>query len=64
MLRGYDQLVNIVLDETEEFLRGFVTSLSQSYVKEQKNHMIRATDPEDPYKILDEKRPLGLVVCR
>jgi len=42
ILKGYDTLVNLVLDECEELVR----------------------DPEDPYKITDEKRFLGLVVCR
>mmetsp|Transcript_16787 Transcript_16787/g.20196 ORF Transcript_16787/g.20196 Transcript_16787/m.20196 type:complete len:101 (-) Transcript_16787:98-400(-) len=41
-LKGYDQLLNLVLDVTTEFLR----------------------DPEDPLKITDATRPLGLVVCR
>lgn len=42
ILKGYDTLVNLVLDECEELLR----------------------DPEDPYKMTNEKRYLGLVVCR
>ena len=42
VLRGYDPLVNLVLDDTEEFIR----------------------DPEDPYKLTDKQRKLGLVVCR
>jgi U6 snRNA-associated Sm-like protein LSm7 len=41
-LKGYDQLLNLVLDETTEFLR----------------------DPEDPLRITDTKRTLGLTVCR
>ena len=39
---GYDQLVNIVLDQTTEFLR----------------------DPDDPYRLTEETRSLGLTVCR
>ncbi|KAK3279610.1 Sm-like protein lsm7 [Cymbomonas tetramitiformis] len=42
ILKGYDQLLNLVLDETTEFLR----------------------DPEDPLRITDQTRPLGLIVCR
>ncbi|KAK2720654.1 U6 snRNA-associated Sm-like protein LSm7 [Artemia franciscana] len=42
ILKGFDPLLNLVLDNTIEFLR----------------------DPEDPYKITDETRSLGLVVCR
>ena len=42
VLKGYDALLNLVLDETKEFLK----------------------DPDDPYKLLDETRPMGLTVCR
>ena len=41
-LKGYDQLVNLVLDETVEQLR----------------------DPQDPYRLTDATRTLGMVVCR
>ncbi|KAJ3091878.1 Sm-like protein lsm7 [Quaeritorhiza haematococci] len=42
ILKGHDQLLNLVLDDTEEYLR----------------------DPENTSRITDEKRSLGLVVCR
>ncbi|KAI2800970.1 Sm-like protein lsm7, partial [Blomia tropicalis] len=42
ILKGYDTLLNIVLDNTTEFLR----------------------DPDDPFKVTDDTRQLGLVVCR
>jgi len=42
ILKGYDTLVNLVLDDCEEMVR----------------------DPEDPYKLTNEKRSLGLVVAR
>merc|ERR1711911_27761 len=42
ILKGYDPLLNIVLDNTVEFLR----------------------DPEDPFKLSEDTRQLGLVVCR
>ncbi|RWS14068.1 small nuclear ribonucleoprotein (snRNP) splicing factor-like protein [Dinothrombium tinctorium] len=42
VLKGFDQLLNLVLDNTTEFLR----------------------DPDDPYKLTEDTRPLGLVVCR
>ncbi|UXI18191.1 PolyA RNA polymerase gld-2-like protein [Sarcoptes scabiei] len=42
ILKGYDTLLNIVLDDTTEYLR----------------------DPDDPFKITDFSRQLGLVVCR
>ena len=39
-LKGYDQLLNLVLDETVEYMR----------------------DKEDPLRITDDTRSLGLVV--
>ncbi len=41
-LKGYDELVNLVLEDCEEYLR----------------------DSDDPEKITDRKRKLGLVVVR
>jgi len=41
-LKGHDAVANLVLDDTQEYLR----------------------DPDDPYKLLDETRSLGLVVAR
>ena len=41
-LKGYDQLLNLVLDECVEYMR----------------------DREDPLRITDETRELGLLVCR
>jgi len=42
LLKGYDPLLNIVLDDTIEYLR----------------------DPDDAYKLTQDTRTLGLVVCR
>ncbi|KAH3868169.1 U6 snRNA-associated Sm-like protein LSm7 [Dreissena polymorpha] len=42
ILKGYDPLLNLVLDDTTEFLR----------------------DPDDPFKLTEDTRSLGLVVCR
>jgi U6 snRNA-associated Sm-like protein LSm7 len=42
LLKGYDQLLNLVLDGTIEYLQ----------------------DPRDPFKLTDDTRSLGLVVCR
>lgn len=41
-LRGYDELVNLVLDDCDEFMR----------------------DSEDPYRVTEKSRKLGLVVVR
>ncbi|XP_078486518.1 U6 snRNA-associated Sm-like protein LSm7, partial [Ciona intestinalis] len=42
VLKGFDPLLNLVLDSTTETLR----------------------DPDDPYKLSDDTRALGLTVCR
>ncbi|KXJ15088.1 U6 snRNA-associated Sm-like protein LSm7 [Exaiptasia diaphana] len=42
ILKGFDALLNLVLDNTTEYLR----------------------DPDDPLKLTEETRRLGLVVCR
>ncbi|GAB6028390.1 Sm-like protein lsm7 [Chamberlinius hualienensis] len=42
VLKGYDPLLNLVLDGTSELVR----------------------DPDDPYKVTNDTRHLGLVVCR
>ncbi|XP_014672819.1 PREDICTED: U6 snRNA-associated Sm-like protein LSm7 [Priapulus caudatus] len=42
VLKGYDPLLNLVLDGTTEYLR----------------------DPDDPYRLTEDSRQLGLVVCR
>ncbi|GBF96667.1 U6 snRNA-associated protein Sm [Raphidocelis subcapitata] len=42
ILKGYDQLFNVVLDDAVEYLR----------------------DPDDPMRVTDETRTLGLIVCR
>lgn len=43
VLKGYDALLNLVLDSTTELPRG---------------------DSDEPTKLTEEKRELGLVVCR
>ncbi|XP_023500139.1 U6 snRNA-associated Sm-like protein LSm7 [Equus przewalskii] len=42
ILKGFDPLLNLVLDGTIEYVR----------------------DPDDQYKLTEDTRPLGLVVCR
>ncbi|KAK9803369.1 hypothetical protein WJX73_010180 [Symbiochloris irregularis] len=42
VLKGYDQLLNLVLDQTTEYLR----------------------DKDDPSRISNDTRKLGLTVCR
>ena len=65
ILKGYDQLLNLVLDGTIEHMQGrytfskFVATVDCSI---QTNFDTAASD--DPFKITDETRNLGLVVCR
>jgi len=42
VLKGFDPLLNLVLDNTIEYLR----------------------DPDDPYKLTEDTKERGLVVCR
>uniref|UniRef100_A0A8C2K830 U6 snRNA-associated Sm-like protein LSm7 n=2 Tax=Cyprinus carpio TaxID=7962 RepID=A0A8C2K830_CYPCA len=42
VLKGFDPLLNLVLDGTTEYMR----------------------DPDDQYKLTEDTRQLGLVVCR
>jgi len=89
ILKGYDPLLNLVLDNTKEYLRGIseITSvvylslsLSLSLSLESESRKSRETtgravltvliprccftDPDDPYKLNQDTRMLGLVVCR
>jgi U6 snRNA-associated Sm-like protein LSm7 len=67
VLRGYDDLVNLVLDECEEFLRG------ASRQDQSKNYLLKSfanpfllffSDPEDIERVTDKTRKLGLIVVR
>ncbi|EGB04028.1 hypothetical protein AURANDRAFT_33181 [Aureococcus anophagefferens] len=48
VLKGFDQLVNIVLDNCVESMHGASAR----------------AHPDDPYRLTDKTRKLGLVVCR
>ncbi|KYM85398.1 U6 snRNA-associated Sm-like protein LSm7, partial [Atta colombica] len=54
ILKGYDPLLNLVLDNTKEYLREYYNP----------NNSLNYTDPDDPYKLNQDTRMLGLVVCR
>lgn len=80
VLKGYDQLVNMVLDDTVEYLRGelFVWSaiplqlLLLPWPRLGPHHMVplfspsacSLADASDPTTTTEETRTLGLVVCR
>ena len=59
ILKGSDALLNIVLDDTEEFIRGFDAELCAF-----PSYLVFDVDPKDNFKLLDKTRKLGLVVCR
>ena len=68
-LKGYDQLLNMVLDEAVEYLRGMIHRFpfpsSHSSVTDEFSCLIPSlSDPEDSSKISNNTRKLGLVVCR
>ena len=68
ILKGFDDLVNIVLDDCEEFLRGTYGSGIVGRVRWilDQNKLIFATtlDPDDLQVITENKRMLGRVVIR
>lgn len=74
-LRGYDDLVNLVLDDCDEFLRGKGSVLSLCIVCQTRediansrfrtpDSLLYLKDPEDMERITDKTRKLGLVVVR
>ena len=84
VLKGFDTLVNLVLDECVEFIRG--ASLLKPLQSPRRApppawrrapraarrapraagapHGAGAADVDDPYKLTDATRNLGLIVCR
>eukprot|EP00668_Euglena_longa_P031385 GGOE01040577.1.p2 GENE.GGOE01040577.1~~GGOE01040577.1.p2 ORF type:complete len:113 (-),score=21.19 GGOE01040577.1:323-661(-) len=54
ILKGYDTMLNLVLDETREYLR----DLDDPY----KRRLVE--DPDDPSTLMEDTRYLGIVVCR
>ena len=57
-LKGFDTLVNLVLDECIEYIRGKKHAEAALY------SVTLCSDPDDPYKLTNETRQLGLIVCR
>jgi U6 snRNA-associated Sm-like protein LSm7 len=53
-LKGYDSMVNIVLDDTKEFLRD----------PEDHNKLRWENDPQNPNSLVQVTRSLGIIVCR
>lgn len=67
-MKGFDKLDNLVLDECVEYLKGThapnertnqTTNQSQLFI-----YIYSYADPNDPYRVTEQTRPLGLVVCR
>ncbi|KAK7846953.1 sm-like protein lsm7 [Quercus suber] len=63
-LKGYDQLLNLVLDEAVEFLRGGETPYGVNHHGVTSCSILSFSDPDDPLKTTDQTRRLGLIVCR
>ena len=61
-LKGYDQLLNLVLDDTLEYLRG--ARARPAMRRPARLTRPYAADPEDPLRVTDATRSLGLVVLR
>ena len=65
ILKGYDQLLNLVLDGTIEHVQGMTPLLLWHIIPIVWYRALFGTAaPDDPFKITDETRNLGLVVCR
>lgn len=73
VLKGFDQLVNIVLDNCVESMHGASARARFFFVASGGGARARAgaptalpppADPDDPYRLTDKTRKLGLVVCR
>jgi hypothetical protein len=93
VLKGYDQLLNLVLDEAVEYLRGGLSAVAQGGLRPRSQGAslaavaalclrtqqpaltaggpwltmaasVRPADPEDPMRITDQTRNLGLMVGR
>ncbi|KAJ8683193.1 hypothetical protein QAD02_018985 [Eretmocerus hayati] len=66
ILKGFDPLLNLVLDNTTEYLRGwYENNLQLILLGEVFNpSFFFSEDPDDPYKLNQDTRMLGLVVCR
>lgn len=66
VLKGFDPLLNLVLDGTTEYLRGEIEISILVFETLQRflSFFVLTPDPDDPFKLSDNTRPLGLVVCR
>ncbi|KAH8066202.1 hypothetical protein JL722_618 [Aureococcus anophagefferens] len=70
VLKGFDQLVNIVLDNCVESMHGasararFFRVASGGGGAPGAPTALLPADPDDPYRLTDKTRKLGLVVCR
>lgn len=69
VLKGYDELVNLVLDDADEYLRGKLTTVFQNvcplHTRKHSNTSANFNkDPEDTSNVTGETRKLGLVVIR
>jgi U6 snRNA-associated Sm-like protein LSm7 len=59
VLKGFDKLDNLVLDDCVEYVKGKKIAVS---FPAQANYL--CLDPQDPYRVTETTRKLGLIVCR
>jgi small nuclear ribonucleoprotein (snRNP)-like protein len=77
VLKGYDGLVNLVVDDCREYIQGEKTKRKKNQKKKKKKKQQQhgehslffcfvafAADANDPEQTTDETRYLGLLVCR
>ena len=68
ILRGYDELVNLVVDDCDEFLRGEILEIIENYVFHGlallTKFFANFPDPKDMTRVTEKSRKLGLVVVR
>mmetsp|Transcript_1891 Transcript_1891/g.11434 ORF Transcript_1891/g.11434 Transcript_1891/m.11434 type:complete len:107 (-) Transcript_1891:3432-3752(-) len=73
VLKGYDQMLNLVLDDATEYLRGARRRTAETTTRRTAKYSSNLTtpldglpraDPDDPMTLTDKKRRVGLTVCR
>lgn len=67
-MKGFDPLLNLVLDDCVEYLRGtifkFYCFFDKTFYLFINKCQFHSPDPEDSYKLTEDVRKLGLVVFR
>lgn len=66
ILKGFDKLDNLVLDDCIEYLRGARIIVYLMFIIFKRLHQlyVHFVDPNDPMRVTENTRRLGLVVAR